>query len=223
MTFHGWWQDLRYGLRLLARSPLFTATAVLSLAIGIGANTAIFAPASALLLRPMPGVREASRLVDIGRTQNGQGFDTSSYPNFRDLRARVTTLTDVYAGRLDPTPMGLGGPDGAERIYGTIVSANYFAVLGTTPAAGRLLAEADDNGAPNGHQVMVISDELWHRRFGGDRSIIGRTVPLNGVPFAIVGVTPPGFRSRTCGSRCHGTTARSSPSGKRSGSSWAAG
>src|SRR5262252_5122935 len=119
-------QDIRYGIRLLSRSPLFTATAVLSLAIGIGANTAIFAPASAMLLRPLPGVQQAGRLVDIGRTQNGQGFDTSSYPNYRDLRARVTTLTGVYAGRLDPTPMGLGGQDGAERIYGTIVTGNYF-------------------------------------------------------------------------------------------------
>src|SRR5436190_4584650 len=186
------WQDVRYGARLLRRSPVFTLTAVLSLAIGIGANTAIFAPASALLLRPLPGVEQASRLVDIGRTQDGQDFDNSSYPNYRDLRARVTTLTDVYAARLDPTPMGLGGSDGAERIYGMLVSANYFSVLGTTPAAGRLLVDADD--APGGgHQVVVISHELWQRRFGGDRAVIGQTVPLNGVPFAIVGVAPPGF------------------------------
>ena len=189
-------QDIRYGIRLLSRSPLFTATAVLSLAIGIGANTAIFAPASAMLLRPLPGVQQAGRLVDIGRTQNGQGFDTSSYPNYRDLRARVTTLTGVYAGRLDPTPMGLGGQDGAERIYGTIVTGNYFSILGTSPAAGRLLADSDDTGA-DGHQVMVISYELWQRRFAGDRTIIGQTVPLNGAPFAIVGVAPPGFQGTT--------------------------
>ncbi len=193
--FANTWQDVRYGLRLLRRSPLFTLTAVLSLAIGIGANTAIFAPASALLLRPLPGVQQPGRLVDIGRTQNGQGFDNSSYANFRDLRARVTTLADVYAARLDPSPMGLGGEDGAERIYGTMVSANYFAVLGTTPAAGRLLVEADDSGA--GREVMVISYELWQRRFGGDAGVVGRTVPLNGVPFAIVGITPPGFQGTT--------------------------
>lgn len=190
------WQDIRYGLRLLRRSPLFTATTVASLAIGIGANTAIFAPASAMLLRPLPGVEHAGRLVDIGRTQNGQGFDNSSYPNFRDLRARVTTLTDVYAGRFDPSPMGLGGPDGAERIYGTTVSANYFSVLGTKPAAGRLLVDADDS-ASAAHQVMVISYELWQRRFAGDKSVVGRTVPLNGAPFAIVGVAPPRFQGTT--------------------------
>jgi len=189
-------QDLRYGLRLLRRSPLFTATALGSLAIGIGANTAIFAPVSAMLLRPLPGVQQAGRLVDIGRTQDGSGFDNSSYPNFRDLRARVTTLTDVYAGRFDPSPMGLGGPDGAERIYGTMVSANYFRVLGTTPAAGRLLVDADDSASAS-HQVMVISYELWQRRFAGDRRVVGQTVPLNGAPFAIVGVAPPRFQGTT--------------------------
>jgi putative ABC transport system permease protein len=139
---HTIWQDVRYGLRLLGRSPLFTLTAVLSLALGIGANTAIFSAVSGLVLRPLPGVQDAGRLVDIGRTQNGSGFDNSSYPNFLDVRARATTLTDVYAARLDPSPMGLGGQDGAERIYGTTVSANYFTVLGTKPAAGRLLVAA---------------------------------------------------------------------------------
>jgi putative ABC transport system permease protein len=194
---HTIWQDVRYGVRLLRRSPLFTLTAVLSLAIGIGANTAIFSVASAMLLRPLPGVQDADRLVDIGRTQNGRGFDNSSYPNFRDLRARVTTLSDVYAVRLEPSPMGLGGQDGAERIYGMTVSGNYFTVLGTTPVAGRLLADSDDTGAPASQGVMVISYELWQRRFGGDRNVIGQTVPLNGSPFAIVGVTPPGFQGTT--------------------------
>jgi len=136
-VFHDAWQDVRYGFRLLRRSPLFTATAALSLAIGIGANTTIFSVASALLLRPLPGVQEPSRLVDIGRTQEGSGFDNSSYPNFRDIRARATTLSDVYAIKLEAQPMGLGGQDGAERIYGTVVSANYFSVLGTKPAGQR--------------------------------------------------------------------------------------
>src|ERR1043165_213640 len=123
-------QDVRYGIRLLRRSPLFTVVAVLSLAIGIGANTTIFSVASAMLLRPLPGIHDSGRLVDIGRTQDGTGFDNSSYLNFRDLRARVTTLADVYALRLDSQPMALGGADGAERIYGTLVSGNYFSVLG---------------------------------------------------------------------------------------------
>src|SRR4051812_30990004 len=99
MTFESAWQDARYGLRLLRRSPLFTVTAVLSLAIGIGANTTIFSIASAVLLRPLPGLVDPARLVDIGRTQDGQGFDTSSYPNFTDVRERLTSVEHLYAYR----------------------------------------------------------------------------------------------------------------------------
>ena len=191
------WQDVRYGFRLLRRSPIFTLTAALSLAIGIGANTTIFSAASAMLLRPLPGIVEADRLVDIGRTQNGRDFDNSSYPNYRDIRARVTTLSGVYAVRLESQPMGLGGVDGAERIYGSVVSGNYFEVLGTRAHAGRLLSDADDEGTPGSHPVMVISHELWQRRFGGSPGVIGQTVPLNGYPFAIVGIAPPGFQGTT--------------------------
>ena len=103
------WQDVRYGVRLLRRSPLFTAIAVVSLAIGIGANTTIFSIVNAMLLRSLPGLAEPARLVDIGRTQNGDGFDTISYPNYQDLRQRVTTLADVYAYRVEPQPISLGG------------------------------------------------------------------------------------------------------------------
>src|SRR5262249_17406250 len=94
-----WLQDVRYALRLLRKSPLFTATAALSLAIGIGADTTIFSIANALLLRPLPGLADHRRLVDVGRTQNGSGFDTVSYPNYVDFKARTTTLEDVYAYR----------------------------------------------------------------------------------------------------------------------------
>ena len=195
--FESIWQDVRYGFRLLRGSPLFTLTAALSLAIGIGANTTIFSVASAMLLRPLPGVAEPGRLVDIGRTQNGKDFDNSSYPNYRDIRARVTTLSDVYALKLEPQAMGLGGQNGAERIYGGIVSANYFSVLGTRPHVGRLLIDSDDEGAPGSHPVLVISYELWQRRFGGNPNVIGQTVPLNGYAFSIVGVAPPGFQGTT--------------------------
>jgi predicted permease len=190
-------QDVRYAVRLIRRSPLFAATAILSVAIGIGANTTIFAVASAMLLRPPPGVQNRPHLVDIGRTQDGEGFDNSSYPNFVDVRARVTTLTDVYAMKLEAQPMSLGGADGAERIYGTLVSANYFTVLGVTPAAGRLLIDDDDRAGAAGHAVMVISHELWQRRFGGDPGIVGRAVTLNGQPFAVVGIAPRGFQGTT--------------------------
>ena len=189
------WQDLRYGLRLLGRSPLFTATAVLSLAIGIGANTTIFSVANAMLLRSLPGLADPSRLVDIGRTENGDGFDTVSYPNYRDARDRATTVGDVYAYRVEPQPVSLGGEHEAERIFASIVSGNYFHALGTSAAHGRLLNDADDR--PGGPHVVVISDELWRRRFGGAPDAVGRVVTINGFPITIVGVAPPRFQGTT--------------------------
>lgn len=113
-------QDVRYASRLLRRSPLFTVTAALSLAIGIGANATIFSIASALLLRPLPGLAEPDRLVDVGRTQDGRGFDNLSYPNYRDLRDRAKTLSGLFAYRVEPQPMSLGTSGEAERIYGTM-------------------------------------------------------------------------------------------------------
>jgi predicted permease len=189
-------QDIRYALRLLRRSPLFTVTAALSLAIGIGANTTIFSIASALLLRPLPGLSDPSRLVDIGRTQNGSGFDNLSYPNYRDYRERQKSLTDVYAARPDPVPLSLATSSDAVRIYGAVVSANYFAILGVRPLLGRTLQDRDD--APgNSHSVAVLSYDLWARTFGGDQSIVGQTISLNNRPFMVVGVAPAGFQGTT--------------------------
>src|SRR5688500_8103744 len=119
-------QDLRFAFRLLRRNPLFTLTAALSLAIGIGANTTIFSIANALLFKVPAGVADPDRGVDIGRSQEGQGFDNNSYPNYVDVRARSRAFTDVYAFRWDPQPMSLGNRGGAERIFGGMVSNNYF-------------------------------------------------------------------------------------------------
>ena len=189
-------QDVRFAVRLLRKSPLFTITAALSLAIGIGANTTIFSIANALLMRPLPGLAEPERLVDLGRTTRGQGFDTVSYPYYLEVRRRSTTLDGVFAYRLEPTAMSLGGSAEPERVYGTLVSGSYFPTLGTRPALGRLLQDADDI-TPGGHPVVVISHELWTRRFGNDPSIVGRRVTLNSTPFTVVGVTPRGFQGTT--------------------------
>jgi hypothetical protein len=152
-------QDVRHGVRILKNSPGFTTTAVLSLAIGIGANTTIFSIANTLLMRPPRGVADPSTLVDVGRTMRGSGFDTVSYPNYRDLRDRTTTLDGLYALEIEPRPMSLGGRGEAERIYGAMVSGNYFPLLGTQPALGRLMRPEDDRaGTP---PVAVISYELW--------------------------------------------------------------
>jgi predicted permease len=197
-----WLQDLRYAVRLVRRNPIFSLTAALSLAIGIGANTTIFTVANALLLRPPAGAAEPERLVDIGRTRNGRGFDNSSYPNYLDVRARTTTLSDVYAYRVEPQPISLGATTGAERIYGGLVSANYFTTLGLQPAAGRLFTSDDDTAGGRtaqvgGSSVVVLSERFWRRRFDGDPSIVGRTVDLNGRPFTVVGVAPAGFQGTT--------------------------
>jgi len=189
-------QDIRYSLRLLRRSPLFTITAALSLAIGIGANTTIFSIASTLLLRPLPGLTDQSRLVDVGRTQDERGFDNSSYPNFRDYRERQKSLTDVYACRLEPQPMSLATSSDAQRIYGQIVTANYFTILGVRPLRGRVLQDSDD-AQDGSHAVVVLSHDLWTRTFGGDPSIVGQTISLNSKPFMVVGVAPAGFQGTT--------------------------
>ena len=185
-------QDLRYAVRLLRRNPLFALTAVLSLAVGIGANTTIFTIANALLFRAPVGVAEPDRLVDIGRSQNRQGFDTNSYPNYLDIRKRNTVFSGVYAYRFDPPPMSLGGPDGAERVYGHLVTNNYFDVLGARPRIGRLF-RTDDSEEPAANPIVVLGYRFWMRRFNGDVSMPGRTITVNGHPFTVVGVAEDGF------------------------------
>jgi len=194
--FDSWLQDLRYAVRLLRRNPLFALTAVLSLAIGIGANTTIFTIANALLFKPPLGVADASRLVDVGRSQDGQGFDNGSYSNYLDIRARNTVFSGIYAYRLGPEPMSLRGKDGAERIYGEMVSTNYFNVLGTPPHIGRLFT-SDDSEQPAATPLAVLSHRFWMRRFNGDPAIVGQTLVLNGRPFMVIGVTPEGFHGTT--------------------------
>lgn len=191
-----WLHDVRFALRLLRKSPLFTATAALSLAIGIGANTTIFSLASAMLLRPLPGLADAHRLVDIGRSSRGASFDTVSYPNYADIRDRATQVRGVFAHQIEPSPMSLGGNGDAERVYGTLVSGNYFQTLGAAPALGRLL-RPDDDTPGSASAVTVLAHDLWTRRFGSDPAVVGRPVSINGYPFTVVGVAPHGFQGTT--------------------------
>jgi predicted permease len=189
-------QDVVYGTRLLRRSPVFALTAILSLTIGLAANAAIFSLADAVILRERPGIAEGSTLVDIGRTTDGDGFDNMSYPNFADLRSRATVFAGVAGYRMAAEPMGLGVADGAERVLGQPVTANYFAVLGVPMTLGRAFLDAEDRvGAPE--QVTVISHHLWQTRFRGDPDILTRTIHLNGRPYAIVGVAAEGFTGNT--------------------------
>jgi predicted permease len=187
---------MRHAWRLLSRTPVFTATAILSLAVGIGANTAIFTAANAIFFAPAAGVQAPGDLVDLGRTRAGQGFDTVSYPTYVDLRSRNTVFAGVYAYRLEPQPMSLGSEAGAERIYAEEVSANYFEVLGLAPAAGGFFrGDEEQPGTPL--RKVVLSHGFWQSRFSSRADIAGTTVLLNGETFVVAGVGPRGYRGMT--------------------------
>jgi len=188
--------DLRYGLRTLRRSPLFTLVAVLSLALGIGANTAIFSLLSQVMFRMLP-VSEPERLVVFhtdgqreGWTSSDNGEAVFSYPMYKDLRDRTQVFSGVIARSSAPVSVSYGGH--TERARSELVSGNFFEVLGVRPAIGRLFTQ-DDDGAPGAHPVLVLSYGYWKRRFGGNTGIAGQTIDINRHPMVVVGVAPQGF------------------------------
>ena len=188
-------QDLRYAARLLRRNPLFTLTVALSLAIGIGANTTIFTIANALLFRAPSGVNAADRLLDIYRAEEGRAMAnfTTSYPYYRDVRQRTTTLAGLYAYEFEPQPVSFGAAAGTDLAFANAVTANYFAELGVLPAAGRLFS-ADDSEEAGASPIAVLSHRFWQRRFNGNAALVGQTVYINRHPFTVVGVAGEGFR-----------------------------
>src|SRR5215831_10697459 len=184
-------QDFRYGLRLLARTPGFTVVAVLTLALGIGANTAIFSMVSWLLLRPLP-VTQPMALVELAfRQRHGDMQNQFSVPDYRDIREQTTAQFEdmaAYQIGLD----GLSVDHKAERLITFYVTGNFFSTLGLTPAVGRLLlpTEGDVAGAD---PVIVLGHAYWQTRFNRDPGIVGRKVMVNGRAFTVVGVGPEGF------------------------------
>ncbi len=182
-------QDLRDGWRSLRHAPGVTLAAILSLGLGIGANTTVFSWVQAVLLRPIPGAVDLDRLLILG-LQTREGRDRSwSYPNYRDLRAAATTFEPIAQ---DDLTMSITIDGRAERAFGGIVSGNYFSALGIAPALGRLLTPEDD-ATPGGHPVIVLSHGYWQRRFNGDPSIVGRELTINNVPLTVIGVAQSGF------------------------------
>jgi predicted permease len=181
-------QDLRYGVRMLVAQPGFTVVAVLTLALGIGANTAIFTLADKVLIRALP-VERPAELVTLAR--DGAGAPIAfSYPMYADLRDRQRALSGLAAYFQQPFSLSDGVQ--TERLIGQIVSGNYFAVAGVSPALGRFFLP-DEDRTPGAHPVAVISDALWRRRFGADPAVLGKSVSLNGLVYTIVGVTPQTF------------------------------
>ena len=184
------WQDMKFGARVLLKSPAFTAVAVLVVALGVGANTAIFSVVNAVLLRPLP-FEEPEQLVRVfGTSARRNSFRRAhSYPNFADLRAQngAFEAMSAYSGATAALSTG----DAPEQITGVTATGDIFRVLKTKPAAGRLLAPEDEKAG--GSPVVVISHGLWQRRFGGDPSTVGRHVKLDGRDREIIGVTPADF------------------------------
>jgi predicted permease len=191
-------QDLRGGLRMLKKSPGFTFVAVLSLALGIGANTAIFTIINAVFLHPLP-VEEPSRLAEMF-TRDTQTIDANvnfqltptSLPNYEDYRDQNT----VFSGLADvtfPIPLNWGGQAEPQQLNASLVSGNFFDVLGVKPYRGRTFI-ADGDKRIGGNPEVVLSYSLWARRFGSDDKFIGQTITLNGTPYTVVGVTPPSFK-----------------------------
>jgi macrolide transport system ATP-binding/permease protein len=183
--------DVRFAFRRLLKSPGFTLTAVASLALGVGANTAIFSLVNSALLRPLPA-RQPERLVALNVSGAGGSMLAFSYPAYRDYRDRSAhVLEGLFATRFAPMSLSRGGDN--QRIWGDLVTGNYFEVLGVAAARGRAFTPAED-AAPLAHPVAVISDACWRHRFGADPDIVGREITLNGHPFRVVGVAPEGFK-----------------------------
>ncbi len=183
--------DLRHAARQLARAPVYTAAAVLSLALGLGVNTAVLAFVKALFLRPPP-VEEPGRLVAVFTLDPASpGPLPLSRLNFEDLREASTAFSGLAAHRGLTVWLDAGGEP--ERVAGELVSGDYFEVLGIDAVRGRTFG-AEVDAAPGGTPVVVISDGLWRRRLGADPAAVGRTVRVNGQPFTVAGVAPPGFR-----------------------------
>jgi len=186
------WRDLRYGLRMLAKNPGFTLIAVLTLALGIGANTAIFSAVNAVLFRVLP-YKEPDRLVQVfQRFYARPAMDRMPVApaNFIDWQSQSKSFESLAAFRL--TNLNLSGGPPPERIRVAQTSANAFAALGVEPILGRVFQTGDDSASSE--PVVVLSYSLWQRRFGGDQEIIGKTIKANNKQYTVIGVMPPGFR-----------------------------
>jgi putative ABC transport system permease protein len=189
-------QDLRYGLRMIAKAPGFTVLAMLALAIGICGNTTIFSVINGLLFRPLTGVKDPARLVAVYTSDHsGNLYGSSSYPDYLDFRDQTDVFENLAASQ--PAILSSRGESEAERFRGYVVTGNYFEVLGVNAQLGRTLQPSDDQ--PSDSQPVVISDALWRGRLGGDPAIVGQTLRLNNTPYTIVGVIAPSFRGLRVG------------------------
>jgi len=183
-------KDIRYSVRTFARKPVFTSAILLSLAFGIGANTAIFSILNTLMLRPLP-VREPAALFQVLHSGDSGSFESSTYALYEHLRAHAKTLAGIF--QVDPASTMKVLVDGqADTVVGQQVTGDYFSILGVRPLIGTVIEPRDERGStPN--RVVVLSHAYWERRFGSDPGVLGRTMTIDRVPHTIIGVTPPEF------------------------------
>ncbi len=190
--------DLRFAARSLSKRPGLVVLATLSLAIGIGATTAIFSAVNVLFLRPLPGIHHWDRAVEVGRTNDGRGFDTFGYPDFMDLRRDAAPLDQLALWSFGQWSLAVDGA--GERIDGFYVSANYFETLGVRTTLGRTFLPDEDQGLGE-HPVLVVSHGFWRDHLAADPNVIGKTVLLNRQPHTVVGVLDSEFRGHLIGPR----------------------
>jgi predicted permease len=183
-------KDLRYAIRSLMKRPGFVAVAVITLALGIGANTAIFSLVNAVLLRSLP-VERPGEIVSVAIRGKDDSMSAFSYPNYRDFRDRNEALSGLLLYRFVPLSLSRSGAN--ERVWGYEVSGNYFDVLGVKAIRGRTFLPEEDK-TPLSHPVAVLSYQSWQRRFGGDPDIVGKDVLLNDHQFRVIGIAPEGFK-----------------------------
>src|SRR5215475_505626 len=182
--------DLRFGVRRLIKTPGFALIAILSLALGIGANTAVFSLVNLILFRPLP-VADHEKVVSVSPIGKDGEFAAFSYPNYLDFRDRNEVLSGLLAYRFTYMSMSRSGNN--EKVWGDLVSGNYFDVLGVKPALGRTFLPEEDK-TRSSHPVVVISYSLWQTRSGGDPSVVNSDVLINGRKFKVIGVAPAGFK-----------------------------
>ncbi len=184
--------DLRFALRMLRKNAAFTAAAVLTLALGIGLNTAVFSAIYALVLRPLPGVESPDRLVQLYRRWSDDlPYGASSIPHFFSIKEENRTFSDVTAWTFIPMSLSASGEN--ERVIGALVSADFFRVFGVRAALGRDFLPQEDVGEGE-HPVVILGHGLWERRFASDPGIVGRDITVSGRPYQVVGVAPADFR-----------------------------
>src|SRR5258708_16359069 len=203
---HSFFKDLRYGVRQLFRNPVFTTVVVLSLALGVGANTAIFSVMNATLLRSLP-LHDPQQLVMLTNpSESGSWHGTwdherpwISYPEFLELRQRLTTLSGlcVAGSTMEDWQVRIDGGE-QEPMHGRFVSENYFSVLGVNPLLGRFFTEQDATG-PKRDPYTVLGYDFWRKRFAGKLDVVGTPIKVNGTMLTVIGVAPAGFKGETVG------------------------